>query len=296
MTPASRSDLAPAEVKLGRGGKIEDDVVELAAAIEVGRAGGAQHDAVVAAKADASEGVGTKRETGSGSGLAVLADVEIAEHRSERIGTRRPADVAVGGDRDFEVEADRTGRAQRGGVAIDHPRHREGQMPGLRGAKLAQRRFVVPEHLEDVRQLEPDAGGPRLFVEDSPEQHRRVAMVVLCHQLFGPAEARLGADVGVGVLLERRVDRGDRRRIPLGIGTLGQREHRRRRQVQGSRFRGRRRGRGTRRDGIFGGRPSDRRRNHEREHWQRPQVRPQGPFFATQTPDISWFADVNGST
>ena len=110
-------------------------------------------------------------------------------------------------------------------------------MPGLRGAKLAQRQFVVPEHLEDVRQLEPDPGGPRLFVEDSPEQHRRVAMVVLRHQLFGAAESRLGADVGVGVLLERRVDRSDRRQIPLGIGALGQREHRRRRQVQGSRFR-----------------------------------------------------------
>ena len=115
VTPASSTDLAPAEVKLGRGGKIEDDVVELAAAIEVGRAGGAKHDAVVAAKADAAEGVGTKRETGPGSGLAVLADVEIAEHRSERVGTRRPADVAVGRDRISKLKP--TGRAARSEAA-----------------------------------------------------------------------------------------------------------------------------------------------------------------------------------
>ena len=76
-----------------------------------------------------------------------------------------------------------------------------------------------------MRELQPRDHRVGLLVEKAAQEHGSIAVAALGEQLLGVAIASLGADVRVGVLLQRGVDGERRVGIRVWLSGFGELEH-----------------------------------------------------------------------
>jgi hypothetical protein len=177
--------------------------------------------------------------------LGVLVQLEIADHRAQRVRPGRAIDVAVGREACLQAAAERLAGTERTGIEAHHPLDLGRQPRRLGRAELTLGRADIAEHRVHARQFQPDAGGARLLVEDPAELHRRLAILVRpVREHEAQAEPRFAAQLDVGVRRERAIGLFGRDQIARVARLVGKGEKLGGRQVDGCRGAGLRRGHG----------------------------------------------------